>query len=158
MTTPNTSNLPPFRKIGAVSSTESHSGSSLPESPEIAQNRAIAPVLALALTIPVKPKPKGRPRFARSGHAFTPKATREYEQLLAWHMRFAVGKPLGGNLAVLLIFVTRSRADVDNLAKAVLDAGNGVLFVDDRQIKTLEIHKIDGADEEIQIRIYEMEG
>lgn len=32
--------------------------------------------------------------------------------------------------------------DVDNIAKAVLDAGNGILWIDDRQVVTLLVKKI----------------
>jgi len=105
----------------------------------------------------VKPQPKGRPRFA-NGKAYTPRATRSYEKLLAWHYRHAVKEPLEGDLGVLLIFITKSRADLDNLAKAALDAGNKILFKDDSQIKMLETHRLRGDVEEIQLRIYKMEG
>jgi Holliday junction resolvase RusA-like endonuclease len=37
------------------------------------------------------------------------------------------------------------RQDVDNVAKAVLDAANGVLWVDDRQVVQLQISKLIGA-------------
>ena len=37
------------------------------------------------------------------------------------------------------------RKDVDNIAKAVMDAGNGVLWGDDGQVCSLEIVKIVGA-------------
>lgn len=35
--------------------------------------------------------------------------------------------------------------DVDNIAKAVLDAGNGVLWLDDRQVSVLRVGKVIGS-------------
>jgi Holliday junction resolvase RusA-like endonuclease len=40
---------------------------------------------------------------------------------------------------------TKANADVDNLAKAVLDAGNGVCWHDDRQVVELIARKVIGA-------------
>lgn len=103
--------------------------------------------LAQSLIIEGKPQPKGRPRFSKSGHAYTPTATRQWEgylrDLYALHFR----EPLEGNLEVDLTFYTTSRADLDNLAKAVLDAGNGIIFKDDIQVKKLHIEKINSKEE-----------
>lgn len=38
--------------------------------------------------------------------------------------------------------------DVDNIAKAVLDSGNGICWIDDRQIAVLHICKLIGAQNE----------
>ena len=34
------------------------------------------------------------------------------------------------------------RPDIDNVAKSVLDAANGILFSDDAQIASLKVHKV----------------
>lgn len=50
----------------------------------------------------------------------------------------------------------KANADVDNLAKAVLDAGNGVLWHDDRQVAVLLAAKVIGAQGEapaVQIKV-----
>lgn len=39
----------------------------------------------------------------------------------------------------------KAGADCDNIAKAVMDAGNGVLWIDDRQVCRLTVEKIIGA-------------
>jgi Holliday junction resolvase RusA-like endonuclease len=39
-------------------------------------------------------------------------------------------------------FHTKNGGDLDNIAKAVLDAGNGILWDDDRQIVSLSICKL----------------
>lgn len=41
-----------------------------------------------------------------------------------------------------------TRPDIENIAKAALDAGNGVLWNDDGQVARLLIHKIEGAQNE----------
>lgn len=98
----------------------------------------------------VKPQPKGRPRFA-NGRAYTPKATRDYEALLAWHFRMAKQDPLEGPLSVELTFTTKSKADIDNLIKACLDAGNGTLWRDDSQVRSVHGEKVKGDEEKIQV-------
>lgn len=97
----------------------------------------------IAFTIPGPPVPKGRPRVGKFGHAFTPFATRAYEKhaksCASLAMRMGGKERLEGPCAVLLRFYVPDarRRDVDNLAKAVTDAGNGVLYVDDWQIADL---------------------
>jgi Holliday junction resolvase RusA-like endonuclease len=46
-----------------------------------------------------------------------------------------------GELAVVIrcFFKGKARGDVDNYAGAVLDAANGILFADDKQVKYLEV-------------------
>ena len=43
---------------------------------------------------------------------------------------------------------SQNAKDVDNIAKAVLDAGNGVLWVDDHQVWRLTVEKWQGAQDE----------
>ena len=107
----------------------------------------------------LKPRPKERARHAKErivngrsvkAHMYTPKATREYETQLKWHFRLAVKDPWTGPLMVMIRFTTRSRADADNLGKAVLDAGNGVLYNDDAQVVTPITLKLRGKRELIE--------
>lgn len=107
----------------------------------------------------VEPVPKGRPRFTRTGHAYTPKKTADYEKQIR-EMYF--GPCFEGPIYVKLIFnmpIPKSfskkkreeagcqriqytkKPDLDNLAKAVLDALNGVAFTDDSQIVRLGMEK-----------------
>lgn len=83
----------------------------------------------------VQPLPKQRPRLS-SGHAYTPRKTVHYERLIAWHATFAVSEPLTGDLYLSMQFYRKGkkRADVDNLSKAIMDALNGIAWIDDRQI------------------------
>jgi len=117
------------------------------------------------LEIPLRAVPKGRPRSGRQGFFYTPSRTREFEEAFRGYVQdewrdadvrgIYVKQPLTGRLGVTLEFlphmtlieVTRlfptERAkgvpvgDIDNLGKAVLDACNGILWKDDRQIDFL---------------------
>lgn len=37
--------------------------------------------------VPGRPRGKGRPRFTRTGHAYTDEATRDYEAHIRWHYK-----------------------------------------------------------------------
>lgn len=113
--------------------------------------------MLLAFKIDVEPVGKGRPRFTRDGHAYTPERTRKFEAAVRAHayefmrrmnaQRIPEGVPI--DVRVVALFpIPKSwtkkkkadatklipRIDVDNILKAVLDAMNGVVFEDDRQI------------------------
>lgn len=108
---------------------------------------------ALELTITGKPQPKGRPRFSRSGKAYTPTVTRQWEGYLRMCFQLAIKTPLEGDIWVDLVYFTTSRADVDNLTKAFLDAGNKILFNDDSQVKKLSAEKIKSKEECTQMTV-----
>lgn len=92
------------------------------------------------IVIPTRPVPKGRPRV-HGGHARTPERTKTYEDLVGWYLRTVFKEPLIKDVAAELLFVGASKtADLDNLVKAVLDAANGVAFIDDRQV--CELHAV----------------
>lgn len=89
-------------------------------------------------TIRGHPVPKGRPRLGR-GHAYTPAATRAYEERIAWAYKEAGGPCHEGLLDVTMVFrAQRWPGDLDNLWKAASDALNGVAWRDDRQIRHIE--------------------
>ena len=83
----------------------------------------------------VDPVPKGRPRFS-GGHVFTPKKTLDYEKLVARAVMECNQAAFSGPVQVEMHFVLRThrRADVDNLAKSVMDGCNGYAFEDDTQV------------------------
>lgn len=109
--------------------------------------------------IPGPPTAKGRPRFARMGafvRAFTPAKTVNAEANIRFFAKKAMDdanlKPFEGALfAIIDVYfhkppsVSRiyhtARPDVDNILKGVLDAFNGIIFIDDAQIIDLIVRK-----------------
>lgn len=114
--------------------------------------------------VPGKPKGKGRPRFSR-GHAYTPKTTHDYERLIkqSYLLEHRNTSPIKGacSMHITAVFTlpksmtkkerTRiieadefplKKPDVDNIAKVVLDALNGIAYEDDVQVVTLKAHKL----------------
>ena len=103
---------------------------------------------------------KGRPRFTRGGHAYTPKATRDYERAIREAFENAPGRqrePFSGPIAVSIITYRQlpkstpksviiepdtHKPDIDNVAKIVLDALNGVAWEDDAQVVSLTVSKL----------------
>ena len=115
--------------------------------------------------VPGAPAGKGRARFVRAtGHAYTPARTGKYEGLvrLAAAQAMAGSAPIAGACAVAIralvpapqswsrkkraaalagnLYPT-TRPDVDNYAKIILDACNGVVFIDDKQVVLLRVSK-----------------
>lgn len=119
--------------------------------------------------VPGNPQGKGRPRFT-NGHAYTPKKTVEYEGLIAaryWKALAESGKTLTdkarlANIRIAIeaiypvaesdskktkeekiagIIRPKNKPDIDNVAKAVLDALNAFAYYDDSQVYRLEIMK-----------------
>lgn len=94
-------------------------------------------------TVPGNPVPKARPRVA-NGHAYTPLATLEAEGLVQLAARKAGVRPLLGPVRLSLFFARGDlrRCDLDNLAKLVQDALNGIAYEDDSQIVELQATKV----------------
>jgi crossover junction endodeoxyribonuclease RusA len=102
-----------------------------------------------------RPKAKGRPRATKTGQIYTPKPTKDYENLVAVSYD---GPDFGdARLSVDLAFypthtlVTISdtdaaastlTADLDNMVKAVLDGLQGRAFINDRQVYELSAVKL----------------
>ena len=131
----------------------------------------------IEFTVPGAPVPKARPRVA-SGRAYTPRATKGYEELVAWSGRAAMqgafvsalNGPVGAELAFTLPWPASwakerraaalwpvGRVDVDNLVKAVLDALNGICYADDRQVCSLLASKRYGVAPGVLVRLWGME-
>lgn len=93
----------------------------------------------MELTVPGEPRSKARPRFTGSGGVYSDKQQKAHEELLEWHLRLAFKEPLQGGVGVGITFFrsNKQRIDLDNLVKAVLDAANGIAFVDDVQVVEL---------------------
>jgi Holliday junction resolvase RusA-like endonuclease len=115
------------------------------------------------------PTGKGRPRFTRTGHAYTPKKTKEMEEYIEWcyirqcgdivfddmvHIEIVAYMPIPkqttkGVLAWLkdaILVYAPKKPDIDNITKMVLDALNGVAYPDDRSIVSMSVSKLYDAD------------
>ena len=108
------------------------------------------------------PVGKQRPKFAR-GRTYTPKKTVDYEKQIADQARSAMGssEPLETPVAVYIYInhavpasyskkrreaclagIERPKVnDIDNVCKCVLDAMNGIVFHDDKQVVSLHATK-----------------
>lgn len=122
----------------------------------------------LTLFIPGKPQAQGRARACTTRRGkirmYDPEKSANWKQKAAGFMlaaRQAMGGawPKNGALALDICAVFpqakrhrggmfhTARPDADNLAKAVMDAGNGVLWTDDARIASLSIIKRVGPPE-----------
>lgn len=107
-----------------------------------------------------KPIAKGRPRVISRGvrgvrgargvrcAAFTPATTRAWEQRVRWMARVAVAaacwEPNADPCEVVILIRGRNPlSDLDNHAKSVLDALNGVAWDDDRRVVRLVVEESD---------------
>jgi len=77
--------------------------------------------------------------MGRYGRVRTPEATRAYEHKVAVYALRAGLRPRSGPVAVRLklFFRDRRRRDLDNCAKALLDALNSIAYEDDSQVQEL---------------------
>ena len=134
----------------------------------------------LDFTVYAKAVGKARPRVTtRFGyaHAYTPAKTREFETLVGWAAKRAMcqrlpvasGRALFVQITVSLIpplsWSRKRRSDVfgafcskkpdtDNVAKAILDAMNGIVYEDDAQVAGLIVQKFYAEKDEINIKIF----
>lgn len=109
-----------------------------------------------------EPQGKARPRFTRTGMTYTPKKTVDYEREIRAAFQLADGaiteSPVSVSITALYkIPKSASKAkeqkmlsdellpckkpDLDNIAKCVCDALNGVAYKDDAQVCSLYVKK-----------------
>ena len=132
--------------------------------------------MEIKFTVPGVPVGKGRPRFTRTGHTYTPEKTAAYEEKvrLCWKAQtgsvFSGGIPLKASIiayfhipksaskkkaAAMEGTFHTSRPDADNVAKAILDALNGHAYPDDSAVQIDRCWKVytNGAPRvEVEIR------
>ena len=127
------------------------------------RGETIAPRV-LTIEIPGEPCAQGRPRFARRGQhvvAYDPSKSRTWKATAQDFMRHAMAgaQPTQGPVecAIVATFTCpkgdwrkepviarwhAKRPDAENVAKAILDAATGVLWLDDAQVSRLEVSKV----------------
>lgn len=86
---------------------------------------------------------------------------RDWQEHVAWaakQERAGLMGPVDMDLCVELVFCLpdRRRIDIDNLSKAVLDACNGLIWQDDRQIIDLHVQKmVTDIQPGVMVRVWE---
>ena len=115
----------------------------------------------ISLTIPGPPVGKQRARVCRSGHAFTPAKTVNYEALVkqTFAAKYPDFVPMPGPVRMILsIYLMPSKKtqrklkegirvyptikpDISNVLKSIEDALNGLTYVDDKQIISVYAEK-----------------
>jgi len=109
----------------------------------------------VAFTVPGRPRGKERPRMGRNGKFYTPKTTREYEESVAWFAKSAYKEdPTTLPVRLDLTIRSSSKADTSNILKAIEDGMNGIIYVDDRQIKEIHISRIEGDGEGVDVAVF----
>ena len=106
-------------------------------------------------TVPGRPRGKERPRMGRNGKFYTPRTTREYEESVAWFAKAAYkGEPTKDPVRLdMTIRSSKSRADTSNILKSIEDGMNGIVYVDDKQIKEIHISRIEGDGEGVDVAV-----
>jgi len=126
----------------------------------------------LTFTVKMDPVPKGRPRMTKTGHTYTPKETTIAEKHIKEFATLAMKDAgLTANnfpVSVLILFTFKQpksnktkfhiqRPDLDNCAKLVTDALNGIVYLDDSQIVILSVAKTWGAEGSIVICVADVD-
>lgn len=130
----------------------------------------------IVVVLPGQPLGKGRPRFTRKGHAYTPAKTRAYERALGYAGQVAMKgrEPLTGPLNVTVTAIMgvppswsakkrdaalvgaiwpTGRPDADNCQKVAFDGLNGICWRDDSQVVRATIEKRYGEEPKVQVEI-----
>jgi len=136
--------------------------------------------MIFAMEIKTKAVAKGRPRYSPHG-AYTPRKTKEFEELVQLSFMRKANKenvfkepsqrPISAKIEIELrppeslshkkfrTFIGKPhihRPDADNIAKAILDALNGLAYKDDNQVFELYIRKRYGEEDRIVVILEEV--
>lgn len=106
---------------------------------------------------------KARPRFTKFGNVYTPKNTMQYEKRIYTEYRNKYGQQKMNGATEISItayfhvpksytksqkqgclngdYLPTKKPDSDNIAKVVLDALNGVAYIDDKDVVKLTVQK-----------------
>jgi Holliday junction resolvase RusA-like endonuclease len=138
--------------------------------------------MRVEFTVPGDPQGKQRPRFSqRTGQAYTPPKTRDYERLIRDCYRAKYGDLMFPEGATVLMFVTayfgipksatKAKAakmlqgiirptkvpDWDNIGKVFGDAGNGCIYHDDKCVVQGTVEKYYSTDPRVEVVLVDME-
>ena len=122
---------------------------------------------------------KGRPRFTRRGHTYTPKKTADYEKHIKRQLIEQGAEPFTKEIPLRVeatfykgylkswtkaeLFQVKDgsllpvrRPDLDNYVKGILDGANGLLWHDDSQIVDLILYKRYDETPRVEIKVSEI--
>lgn len=132
--------------------------------------------MVIKFSVPGEPKGKGRPRLGRSGHAYTPHDTANYENLVkvCFAEAFPDFVPLTDEVWVDIVAYYKipksvskkksidmalgfvpplKKPDLDNIAKIICDSLNGMAYADDSQITKLIVRKQYGNTPRVDVKL-----
>ncbi len=120
----------------------------------------------IELEVSGQPIGKGRPRFTKVGHTYTPQKTKEYERRIhaavwAEMAKHNIDQTLRPVAVEIIAFMDipqswskkkrleaeygaispMTKPDVDNIAKIALDGLSGTIFADDKQVTSMKVKK-----------------
>lgn len=132
--------------------------------------------MIVTFEVPGTPVAKGRPRFTSTGRSYTPEKTVAYENLVKLSYAQAGLPKLNGAIHATIVAcfpipksTSKKQADLmrngqvwhtkrpdgDNIAKAILDALNGIAFDDDSQVSTIVVIKRYADDPKCIVKMFE---
>lgn len=133
------------------------------------------------IVIPGEPRGKGRPRFTRSGHTYTPTETAEYEDMVrAIYMQQYGRQRISDETPIRMVIsafykIPKSaskkkrsqmieykirptkKPDLDNIIKIVSDALNGIAYKDDTSIVEIKCCKSYSEEPKVIVKIEEVQ-
>jgi len=131
----------------------------------------------IKLIVEGEPTGKGRPRVTRNG-TYTPQKTKDYQNLVRWCYNLGNTKKLLTGAIECEIkayyYIPKNtskkkrkemiegtirptkKPDCDNVAKAILDALNGLAYKDDSQVARLVVEKYYGELPRVEVVIKEL--
>lgn len=119
------------------------------------------------IKIPMKPIAKGRPKFTKTGHCYTPNKTRKAEKDIGIFVKMEMSKNgiamSEGPIIMQLEFCFEGKKpfhlgkpDLDNLIKICKDSCQNIIYKNDSQVVKLEASKIYGEEDYIHIKAKEI--
>jgi crossover junction endodeoxyribonuclease RusA len=116
-------------------------------------------VFVATLDVP-SAQPKQRHRKGGAGHMYTPKETVDAEAAIAWMFkREARGHrvdPAGRYGLLVDVAGANAAADVDNLAKTVMDGLQGAAYRNDAQVDELHVRRLPAARPSTEITVFRL--